>query len=214
MKPSSDQQYLSGDRSGERLDSQIAFVAELDKLKSVLRQTWLVDASRQETDAEHSWHVAMMALVLVEHAAEPVDIGKVVRMLLVHDLVEIDAGDTFVYDEAANADKEARELAAADRIFALLPADQAAPLRALWDEFEARASAEARYAAAIDRLQPLMHNYLTRGKGWLKHGVTADKVRALNARIADGAPALWDHARALIDDAVAKGYLAPGPDGN
>jgi putative hydrolase of HD superfamily len=191
-----------------RLAGQVAFVAELDRLKSVLRQTWLLDSSRQETDAEHSWHIAMMALVLAEYAAEPVDIAKVIRMLLVHDLVEIDAGDTFIYDAAGNAAKAARELAAADRIFALLPPDQAAPLRALWDEFEARDTAEARFAVAIDRFQPLLHNYLTEGKAWRQHGVTADKVRALNARIGDGAPALWEHARGLIDDAVAKGWLA------
>lgn len=195
--------------TADRLARQLAFIAELDKLKAVLRQTWLLDGSRQETDAEHSWHIAMMALVLAEHADEPVDAGHVVRMLLVHDIVEIDAGDTFIYDDAGHADKEAREQAAAARLFGMLPGEQGAELRALWDEFEARRTPEARFAAAVDRLQPLLHNYLTEGKAWRQHGVTADRVRTVNARIGEGSAALWEQARRLIDDAVAKGYLAP-----
>lgn len=195
--------------TADRLARQLAFIAELDKLKAVLRQTWLLDGSRRETDAEHSWHIAMMALVLAEHADEPVDAGHVVRMLLVHDIVEIDAGDTFIYDDAGHADKEAREQAAAARLFGMLPRQQGAELRALWDEFEAGETPEARFAAAVDRLQPLLHNYLTEGKAWRQHGVTADRVRTVNARIGEGSAALWEQARRLIDDAVAKGYLAP-----
>lgn len=195
--------------TADRLARQLAFIAELDKLKAVLRQTWLLDGSRRETDAEHSWHIAMMALVLAEHADEPVDAGHVVRMLLVHDIVEIDAGDTFIYDDAGHADKEAREQAAAARLFGMLPHQQGAELRALWDEFEAGETPEARFAAAVDRLQPLLHNYLTEGKAWRQHGVTADRVRTVNARIGEGSAALWEQARRLIDDAVAKGYLAP-----
>ncbi len=203
---------LTPGKAGARLARQMAFVAEIDKLKHILRQTWLLDGSRRENDAEHSWHIATMALVLAEHAEQPVDLGKVIRMMLVHDLVEIDAGDTFIYDEAGHADKEAREQAAAERLFGMLPADQAAEMRAWWDEFEARETPEARFAAAIDRLQPLMHNYLTEGKAWRAHGVTADKVVAMNRdRIAAVSPALWRVARGMIDEAVAKGWLAPAP---
>ncbi|MBF0393478.1 MAG: HD domain-containing protein [Alphaproteobacteria bacterium] len=191
----------------DRLSRQIAFVLELDALKQVLRQTLLLADRRQENDAEHSWHIAMMALLLAEHAAEPVDVGRVVKMLLIHDIVEIDAGDTFIYDEAGHADKEAREQAAADRLFGLLPADQGAELRALWDEFEARATPEARFAASIDRLQPLLHNVHTEGAAWRRHGVTADRVLARNAMIGDGAPVLWDYARRLIEQATDAGHL-------
>lgn len=194
----------------DRLSQQLAFIAEIDKLKHILRQTWLLDSSRQENDAEHSWHIAVMALLLAEHADQPVDIARVVKMLLIHDVVEIDAGDTFIYDEAGHQDKEEREQRAADRLFGLLPPDQAAELRGLWDEFEARETPEARYAAAIDRLQPLMHNCLTEGKAWRAHGVTADKVLAMNgARIGAASAALWQAAEAMIRDAVEKGYLLP-----
>ncbi|MFW6164087.1 MAG: HD domain-containing protein [Planctomycetota bacterium] len=194
----------------DRLTAQIRFLTELDKLKSVGRQTWLLDGSRLENDAEHSWHVATMALVLGEHAAEPgVDMGRVVRMLLVHDLVEIDAGDTYLYDEAAMADKADREQAAADRIFALLPAEQGEALRALWEEYEAGETPEARFAASLDRLQPLLHNVLTEGRAWLEHGIHADQVLERVCSIADGSPLLWAYAQSLIDEAVERGYLLP-----
>lgn len=194
----------------DRLTQQIQFIAEIDRLKHILRQTWLLDASRRENDAEHSWHIAVMALLLVEHAEAPVDLSRVVKMLLIHDVVEIDAGDTFIYDTAGHADKDEREQRAAERIFGLLPPDQAAELRALWDEFEARDSAEARYAAAIDRLQPLMHNYLTQGKAWRAHGVTADQVLAMNRpRIGAASAALWQAAERMIAESVAKGWLLP-----
>ncbi len=194
----------------DRLTQQIQFIAEIDRLKHILRQTWLLDASRRENDAEHSWHIAVMALLLVEHAEAPVDLSRVVKMLLIHDVVEIDAGDTFIYDTAGHADKDEREQRAAERIFGLLPPDQAAELRALWDEFEARDSAEARYAAAIDRLQPLMHNYLTQGKAWHAHGVTADQVLAMNRpRIGAASAALWQAAERMIAESVAKGWLLP-----
>jgi len=192
----------------ERLERQLAFVREIDKVKTVRRQTITLVDRRQENDAEHSWHVAVMAMLLAEHAAEPnLDVGRAIRMLLVHDLVEIDAGDTFAYNEAGNADKLQREQRAAERIFNLLPPDQAAQVRQLWDEFEARQTAEAKYAAALDRLQPLMHNYFTQGHAWRRHGVTKSQVIARNRHIADSAPTLWAYAAALIDDAVAKGYL-------
>ncbi len=194
----------------ERLSRQIAFIIECDRLKTILRQTWLIDGSRRENDAEHSWHIAIIALLLAEHAEEAVDVGRVMQMLLIHDIVEIDAGDTFLYDEAGNADKEARERRAADRLFGLLPDDQAAEMRALWEEFEARDSAEARFAAAVDRLQPLLHNCLTEGKAWRQHGVTADQVMQMNGeRIAPVSERLWQYARGLIEAAVAQGHLAP-----
>lgn len=190
----------------DRLNRQVCFLREVDRLKQVFRQTWLLDRSRKENDAEHSWHLALMAMLLREHADPAVDLPRVVRMLLVHDLVEIDAGDTFCYDDDDH--KARREQAAAERIFALLPSDQADDLRGLWEEFEARRTPEARFAAALDRLQPLLHNYYTRGAAWLEHGVKADQVLQRNCHIAEGAPALWAFAEGLIRDAVAKGYLA------
>lgn len=191
----------------ERLARQIAFILEIDRLKGVLRRTLLVDRSRRENSAEHSWHIALAAVLLAEHAAETVDLGRVVTMLLVHDLVEIDAGDTYVYDAGAALDKAAREERAAERLFGLLPPDQAAELRALWEEFEARATPEARFAAAVDRLQPILHNAATEGHTWRQHGVVRAQVEAVNRHIADGAPDLWKLVRRLLDEAVARGHL-------
>ena len=190
----------------DRLSRQVRFLREVDRLKQVFRQTWLLDRSRKENDAEHSWHLAVMAMLLREHADPAVDLPRVIQMLLVHDLVEIDAGDTFCYDDDDH--KAQREHAAAQRIFALLPPDQADALRGLWEEFEARRTPEAQYAAALDRLQPLLHNYYTQGAAWREHGVKADQVLQRNRHIAEGAPALWAFAEGLIRDAVAKGYLA------
>ena len=193
----------------DRLSRQIAFVVEIDKLKHVLRQTWLTDQSRRENDAEHTWHFAVMAMLLPEYAHdEGLDLLRVLKMVLVHDLVEIDAGDTFAYDEVGAVDKLAREQTAADRLFSILPEDQAAEFRRLWDEFEARRTPEARYAAALDRLQPLLHNYYTQGRSWREHGVTADQVLARNAHMAEGAPVLWAYVEDMVRDAVEKGYLA------
>lgn len=192
----------------QRLTQQIAFIVEIDKLKSILRQSYLMDRSRRENDAEHTWHLAMMALVLAEHANEQVDLTRVIQMLLVHDLVEIDAGDTFAYDDRGHADKEERERRAADRIFGLLPHDQAMALRSLWDEFEERVTPEARFASAIDRLQPMLHNYYTRGKSWKNHRITSDRVLGRNQHIAEGSAQLWEYARSMIQDAVRRGYLA------
>ena len=193
--------------SGDRLDAQLAFVLEADRLKQVERRGTLADGSRRERTAEHSWHLSLMAMVLAEHAAEPIDVLRALELVIVHDLVEIDAGDTFVYDEAGQDDKAEREQAAADRIFALLPADQAARFRALWDEFEARETCEARFAASLDRLSPLMLNHAAEGAVWQEHGITADQVRARNEHIAVGAPELWQAARRLIADSVDRGYL-------
>jgi putative hydrolase of HD superfamily len=190
-----------------RLSAQIAFVMEIDKLKSIFRQTLLTDGSRRENDAEHSWHIATMAFVLAEYAEAPIDAGRVAKMLLIHDVVEIDAGDTFIHDEAGHADKDAREQAAAARLYGILPPDQAAELTGLWREFEARESDDARFAHSLDRLQPILHNFATEGGTWKPHKVTADKVEKLLPRIEGGSKRLADYARALIAEAVARGYL-------
>jgi putative hydrolase of HD superfamily len=194
-----------------RLERQLAFLLEMDKAKSVFRRSYVTDGSRFENDAEHMWHLALFVLVLAEHAGEPIDVTKVLKMVLIHDIVEIDAGDAFVYDEAARMAKAELELAAADRLYALLPPDQGDELRALWEEFEAKETAEARFAGAVDRLQPLLLNITTEGRSWQEHGVTSDRVLALNARIELGSPALWEHVQELLRDAVAKGYLPESP---
>ena len=191
----------------DRLSRQLDFIVEVDELKHVLRQTLLIRDRRQENDAEHSWHLALMAVLLAEHAASEIDLPRVVKMVLIHDLVEIDAGDTFAYDEEAHADKEDRERAAAERIFNLLESDQAVELRALWDEFEARETGDSRFAAALDRLQPLLLNYHAGGDTWRKHDVRRHQVVARNRHIEDGSPALWAYASDLIDRAVAEGKL-------
>lgn len=192
----------------DRLEQQIAFIVEIDRLKSVVRQNYLADGSRRENTAEHSWHIAVMGLILSEHAAAPVDQARVLELLLVHDLVEIDAGDTFAYDSVGEQTKAAREQAAAERIFGLLPAPQAERLRAAWDEYEASETPEARFALSLDRLMPMLHNALTQGRAWQANGVTADKVRHRAESISRGAPALGALARRLIDSAVDAGILA------
>ncbi len=191
----------------ERLKKQIAFIAEADKLKHVFRKTYLMDNSRHENDAEHSWHLSLMALLLSEHAAGVVDLFRVVQMVLIHDIVEIDAGDTFCYDDEGQKGRVAKETKAAERLFALLPDDQAQTIRMLWDEFEQRTTPEARFAAALDRLQPLLHNYYTGGYAWKENRVTSSMVLERNRHICEGSPALWEFAERLIKDAVAKGYL-------
>ena len=192
----------------DRLEQQIAFIVEIDRLKTVIRQNYLADGSRRENTAEHSWHVTLMAVILSEHAAEPVDRARVLELLLVHDLVEIDAGDTFAYDSAGEQTKAAREQAAAERIFGLLPAAQAAYLRAAWDEYEASETPEARFALSLDRLMPMIHNSLTEGRAWQANGVAADKVRHRAESITRGAPALGELAARLIESSVAAGFLA------
>ena len=191
----------------ERLDRQIEFILEIDRLKSVLRRSYLLNESRHENSAEHSWHLSVMALVLAEHANAEVSALRVLKMLLVHDIVEIDSGDTYVYDAAGNDTKAARENEAARRIFGLLPSDQQTELTELWQEFEARETPEAKFAAALDRLMPLLHNIHTEGRSWREHGISEAQVLRLNQHVADGSQALWDYAKALINDAAAKGYL-------
>ncbi|WP_308216629.1 HD domain-containing protein [Pseudalkalibacillus decolorationis] len=192
----------------DRLQQQMSFLLEIDQLKTILRQTYISDRSRQENDAEHTWHLAMMALTLKEYANEQeIDLLHVIKMLLIHDLVEIDAGDTFAYDIKGNEDKEKREKAAADRIFNLLPEDQAQHIFELWDEFEVRETPESRFCAALDRLQPMLLNYMTEGVSWKKHDIRKEQVLARNAHIAEGSQDLWEYTQSVIEDAVEKGYL-------
>ncbi len=197
----------------DRLTQQIQFIIEIDKLKQIIRQSYLMDATRHENSAEHSWHLAMMAMLLAEHANEPVDPFRVLKMVVIHDIVEIDAGDVDYYDKTAAQSKPQREQAAADRLFGMLPADQARELRELWEEFEAKQTAEARFATALDRLIPLLHNFHTQGQSWHERRITGDRVLLLCDAIAPGSVALSELARTLINDAMGRGYLAPPPDG-
>jgi putative hydrolase of HD superfamily len=192
----------------ERLRQQMAFIIEIDKLKHIMRRNKLVDGSRQENDAEHSWHLAMMVMVLAEYAEAGIDTDRVLRMLLLHDLVEIDAGDTFLYDETSVADtKTAREQQAAARLYGLLPLDIATELKGLWEEFEERKTPEAKFAAAIDRIQPVLHNYLTQGGAWKEHQVSAAMVLKKISVVAEGSPVLGKLVDLLIADAVKQGDL-------
>jgi putative hydrolase of HD superfamily len=194
----------------DRLAKQIEFIVQIDKLKGIMRQNVVTGSRRPESDAEHSWHLAMMAVLLAEYAAEPgLDVARVVKMALVHDLVEIDAGDTFCYDEAGNIGKEEREQQAAARLFALLPADQAAAMMALWQEFEAMETPEASFANCLDRLQPLLLNYNTEGHTWKKPGVNRAKVLKRNQVSEANAPRLWQLACQMIEDSVKRGLLKP-----
>jgi putative hydrolase of HD superfamily len=193
----------------QRLTQQLQFLIEIDKLKEILRQSLLTQSQRRENSAEHCWHLAMLAMVLSEYANESVDLLRVIKMALIHDIVEIDAGDTYIYDVHYDETvKVQQEQQAALRIFGLLPPDQAVELRSLWEEFEARQTPEATFAAALDRLMPLLHNYYTQGISWQKHGVTRDQVEACNyPRIAEGAKTLGEFAQQLVEEAVKKGYL-------
>jgi putative hydrolase of HD superfamily len=195
-----------------RLAQQIEFIAECDRLKEVFRQTINTTSRRAENDAEHSWHLCLCVVVLAEHANVPaLDLLHILKMLIVHDLVEIDAGDTFAYDTAAMANQHEREAHAADRIFGLLPPDQARDFRALWDEFEAKATPEARFATAVDRFQPMLLNCRTQGAAWNRHGVTHDRVVARNRHIADGCAELWRYAERMLQEVVDAGHLPVGP---
>jgi putative hydrolases of HD superfamily len=190
-----------------RLDQQLSFILEIDKLKTVIRQSLLIDMSRRENSAEHSWHLAMMATVMIEYAPEPIDVLHTIRMLLVHDVVEVDAGDTFAYDTAGYTDKDEREQKAAERIFGLLPPEQGRKLRELWEEFEARSTPESKYANALDRLQPLLHNSRTQGGTWRIHNVTRDKVLKRMEPIKIGMPAVYPMVEKIIEEACAEGWI-------
>ncbi|TMV51950.1 HD domain-containing protein [Paenibacillus mesophilus] len=191
-----------------RLEQQIEFILEIDKLKHVFRKSRLIRSERFENDAEHTWHLTVMAVLLSEHANAPdLSLPKVLKMLLIHDLVEIDAGDTFAYDVKGLEGKYEREQAAANRLFGLLPEDQRAEFMELWEEFEARETNEAKFAAAMDRLQPVLLNCENEGQSWKEHGITSEQVLERNRHIGDGSSALWQHARKLIGRAVEQGFL-------
>jgi len=193
------------------LERRVRFALEVDRLKSVLRRTRLVDGSRHENSAEHSWHLAILAMILADAADADVDQGRVLRMLLVHDIIEVDAGDTFAFDTAGYLDKEERERAAADRLFGLLPDDQRDELRSLWEEFEAEQTPDARFAVALDRFQPLLLNYYGGGGSWREHGITRAQVLRRMSPIEHGAPALWPFVLDVIDRACAEGWIAADP---
>ena len=197
----------------ERLERQLAFVREIDRLKSVLRRTTLHDGSRRENSAEHSWHLASMALVLAEYAPDGADVTRAVQLCLVHDVVEIDAGDTFAYDTAGYADKAAREQAAAERLFGLLPLDQGIAFRTVWEEFEQGETPTARFANALDRLQPLLANLATGGGSWRELGVTRDRVERRMSPIQQGCPTLWPWVCAAIERATREGMIRAEPAG-
>ncbi|EGQ9193337.1 HD domain-containing protein [Vibrio parahaemolyticus] len=192
----------------DRLEKQLALLIELDKLKSVLRRTRVKSAEgRLENSGEHSWHVALMAVLMEEHANAPVDICRVMKMLLIHDVVEIDAGDMFVYDTAASKEQAEKEIKAAERLFGMLPTDQGQELLALWQEFEAAQSDDAKYAKALDRLIPMLLNYHNNGQSWKENSVTREQALTINKRIEFGSVTLWDKAKELIEEATEKGWL-------
>lgn len=191
----------------ESIEGLVTFLREIDRLKSVERRSWLMDGSRRENSAEHSWHIALMALVLAPYANEPVDIDRVVRMLLIHDLVEIDAGDTFAYDRTSRRAAALREDEAARRLFALLPPKTEADMLALWQEFETQQTPEARFAKAMDRIMPVLHNYFTEGATWREYNISLEQVLDLNRPINEGSTALWAYVRHLLGKAVDAGYL-------
>ncbi|MDF5730237.1 MAG: HD domain-containing protein [Rhizonema sp. PD38] len=190
-----------------KLTQQIEFIIEIDRLKQVIRQTLLTDGTRQENSAEHSWHLAMMAIILAEYAPEGVDLLCAIKMLLIHDLVEIDAGDTFCYDVEANQSKAAREEQAALRLFGLLPAELGSELRLLWQEFEVRVSVTAKFAAALDRIQPLLHNQQTEGGTWRIHNITRSQVIERMRPVEAGIPELWCFVQQVIEECVVAGHL-------
>lgn len=191
----------------ERLASQLQFILEIDRLKGVLRRSLLLDSHRRENSAEHSWHLAMMALVLTEYADEPVDLLHTLKLVLVHDIVEIDAGDTYAYDAEGHAGKTERERKAANRIFGLLPAEQAAEMIDLWEEYEGQQTPEAGFALALDRLMPLLHNYHTGGVTWGEHGVTSSQVEERMAPVSRSSETLGHTVAAVVEQAIASGLL-------
>ena len=191
----------------KKLQQQMIFIAEVDKLKNIFRRTILTDSSRRENDAEHSWHLALMAIVLEEYTAEPVNLGRVLTMVTVHDLIEIYAGDTFAFDAAANQDKAQREQAAAEKLFGMLDQEQGHKFRQLWEEFDAMNTADSRFAASLDRIQPFMHNVLTEGHTWKLGSVTKEQVYRRMAPVKTGTPALWPWLESQVASAIEKGWI-------
>lgn len=191
----------------ERMKKQLQFILEIDKLKQITRQTYLADGSRKENDTEHSWHLAMMCMLLSEYANEKIDVLKTVFMVLIHDIVEIDAGDTFAYDKVMGKTQRKREEQAAERIFHLLPEDQADFVRGLWEEFEARETPEAKFARTMDNMQPLLLNDASGGKSWREHQVQRAQVMERNKRTGEGSGKLWEVCCGLIEENVKKGNI-------
>ena len=208
----------------ERLKKQVEFLLEADKMKSLYRQSYIINDEkrsdsmrdlegdegrykRRENDAEHSFHLALFAMTLAEHANIPVDLLRVMKMVIIHDIVEIDAGDTYCYDSKGYESKREREERAADRLFGILPEDQAKEYRALWEEFEAMDTAESRFAASLDRMQPMLLNYSKNGLSWREHGISYGQVYDRNKHIADGSEELWEYMEAVLEDALGRGFL-------
>lgn len=191
----------------ERLEKQIRFIVEVDKVKNIFRQTYLADGERKENDAEHSWHLALMAVLLQEHMEDKADLTKVMIMVLIHDLVEIDAGDTYAYDEKGAQTKREREVKAADRIFGLLPEDQGQYFRELWEEFEAYETPEAKFAHLLDNFQPLLLNDASGGRSWKEHGVHRSQPMKRNERIPDTSETVWEKMQEIFDKHVKCGNL-------
>ena len=190
-----------------RLEQQLQFILEIDKVKNIIRQTPLSDASRKENDAEHSWHIALMAYLLQEYAQEPVDVSKVMLMVLIHDLVEIDAGDTYAYDEEGAKTKDERERKAADHIFGMLPEDQGMYLKALWEEFEAYETAEAKYAHMLDNFQPLLLNDAAGGISWTEHQVKKSQIYKRNEKVEETSATIWKCMQNKIDKHIQAGHV-------
>lgn len=191
----------------ERLRQQMEFIVEVDKVKNIMRQTYLSDAGRKENDAEHSWHLALMAVLLKEYSNEEVELSKVVPMVLIHDLVEIDAGDTYAYDEVGAATKAERETKAADRIFGLLPEDQKKWFRELWEEFEEYQTPEAKFAHVLDNCQPLLLNDASGGRSWAEHGVKKSQIYKRNQYTGEGSHEIWEYMKELIDKHIGLGNV-------
>ena len=191
----------------KRFEDQLKFILEVDKEKNIFRQTHLVGYSRRENDAEHAWHLATMAYLLKEYSNEEIDLAKAMMMALIHDVVEIDAGDTYAYDEAGLVSQKEREEKAAERIFGLLPEDQAKELRALFEEFEAYESPEARFVRALDNIQPMLLNDANDGKDWLDRKITKTQVYKRHTKTATGSKKLWDHTEKMIERNIAEGKI-------
>lgn len=191
----------------EKLEQQIRFLLELDKQKEIRRQTYLADGSRREGDAEHAWHLAVMAFLLADYANEKIDVLKTIKMVLLHDVIEIDAGDTYAYDTEGNKTKRLREEKAADRIYGMLPEEQKREYRALWEEFEAMETPEAKFANTLDKVQPVLLNHASKGRSWREHEVKKTQILERNARTHEGSETLWEYILQIIEENVENGNI-------
>lgn len=191
----------------DRLEQQIQFLLELDKQKEIERQTYLADGSRREGDAEHAWHLAVMAFLLADYANEEIDVLKTIKMVLLHDVIEIDAGDTYAYDTEKQKTKRAREEKAADRLYGMLPEEQKREYRALWEEFEAMETPEAKFANTLDKVQPVLLNHASGGRSWREHDVKKTQILGRNERTGEGSEILWEYIRKIIDENIKNGNI-------